>query len=403
MRLTRRLVLGAASAALVPARALAADDADAALRRALDSLPREGAPGDKLHALAGFRVDRLSPSSAIDLETVRAGLGIDARLATAAPDDDAHFALLLERRLGEAIAPAAAHAMLLAKARQLHSRADTLLRHFGLTRGTVGDRIVAFYRDPRWLYPDSSAGRDAAVADMNRWLDASRARISREFGPVPPQCLDVSVRRMSPADEAARKGGYRTVPNARASGAYFVDLSDIARRPSWSLASVVQHETLPGHLLQLPIESLANPHPLRLEYLPAFAEGWAIYAEQLGEEGGAFAGDPAMQLGHTHWLLFRIARGVIDTGIHHGRWTSQEAQRTLRELQGEPAYFATFASELDRVIREPAMRAAEALVWLRLVSLRDRYRAKGFKVNFHQLVLRHGRQRMDRIAKLVQA
>ncbi|MEO6217205.1 MAG: DUF885 family protein [Sphingomonas sp.] len=307
-------------------------------------------------------------------------------------DGETYFALMLERQSGERIDPAAAHQRFIDAARGLHARADTVLRRLGLARGSVGDRIVALYRQEKWLYPDDDAGRDRAVADMNRWLDRARARVAASFGTVPRECLDVSARRMSPEDEAARRQGYRAVAAPGRSGVYFVDLADIRRRPSWSLASVVHHELLPGHMVQMPIEQRADPHPLRIEYASGFAEGWAVYAEQLAAEQGAFDGDDLALLGHLHWLLFRVARAAIDTGIHIRGWSVDKALQMLREIQGEPAYFASFDSEIDRVCVEPGIRAAEALNWL---ALADRAARTPHRIAFHRGLLDPGRRRIE--------
>jgi uncharacterized protein (DUF885 family) len=316
------------------------------------------------------------------------------------PNGRAFYALLLERTLGEAIDPAAAHARLLAMWKQLGDEADRLLAAQGLRTGSVGDRFRTLFRDSRWHYPDTSAGRDRAVAEMNAVLARARARIPQVIGSVPPYCLDVSARRMTPAEEVARKGGYRIVAGPGRPGVYFVDLADIRRRPGWSLVSVVHHELLPGHMIQMPIDAAADPHPLRAAYTPAFTEGWAIYAEALAAGQGARVGGDRERLGYLHWALFRIGRGLADTGIHHARWSIGEALDRLYAVQGEPAYFAPFESDVDRICLDPGIRAAEALVWLRLEDLRRKARAdSGAAIRrFHQIVLADGRKRLDTIA-----
>ena len=143
---------------------------------------------------------------------------------------------------------------------------------------------------------------------------------------MPAWCLDVAARRLPRADELAGKGGWRALPEPGKAGAYYVDLKDIARRPRWTLPSVVAHELLPGHMIQLPIEAAAKPHPLRLTYAAAFAEGWAIWAEQLAARQGAFA-DPLDRLGHLHWLLFRVGRGLADIAIHCDGWSPNARRR----------------------------------------------------------------------------
>jgi uncharacterized protein (DUF885 family) len=498
----RRQFLAAAGVAALPRLALAAPGQDAALRWALDGLTTLETPEAKLAALKGFDPAALSPSASIDLETVRAGLAVDARLvdrfpigrlgrspytvsplagawrdAARAQDGDAlmrrvseenadigedarhgvilpapllektraavtaaaekvpgpaatalrrqaslladlatkapaepgtsrfpggadYFALLLERHYGARIAPAEAHRILLDKAQELTARADTVLKRLGYNKGNVGARISAAFKDPRFLYSDDDAGRDRLVADMNATLAKVPARLPALFGPLPPECLNVTTVRMTRAEEAEGKQGYRTVPTPITPGAYYPDLKRIRDRPSWTLPAVVHHELLPGHMIQMPIEAAANPHPLRLDYAPAFAEGWAIYTEQLMAADGAFAGNDHALLGHLHWLLFRIGRGLVDTGVHIGQETLQETSDKLAKLQGEAAYFAPMAQDIERICIEPAMRAAEALTWLGLARIGADERRKGTESlkKFHRRVLANGRKRFAMIA-----
>ncbi|MBC9032271.1 DUF885 family protein [Sphingomonas sp. JC676] len=313
------------------------------------------------------------------------------------PDGGAYYALLLRRITGDDANPASAERRFEQERRRLSARADALLSKLGHKRGSLGARYSALWRDPRWLYSDDDAGRDRAVADMNRALDAARRRLPAQFAAWPPRSLDVGARRMSRADEAAGRSGYRELPTVTRSGAYYVDLKDIARRPAWTLPGVVHHELLPGHMIQLPIEADAGQHSLRLDYTPAFPEGWAIYAEQMAAADGSFAGDPLAELGHIHWMLFRSCRALADIGIHLHGWSLEQAHARLVEWQGEPGYFAPFPLELDRIAAEPASRAAEAFVWLTVADLARGRERKAF----HRIVLADGRKRTDELRRLV--
>ena len=294
--------------------------------------------------------------------TARAGEAGVGRL----PHGSEYFDLLIDRQFGGRDA-VVIHRRVMAKAREMAAEADELLARLGYAGKTTGERFRAAFRDPRFLYADSEDGRNRAVADMNRWLDRARGRLPRLFGTLPPECANVAVRRMTPVEESARKGGYRVLPSQdRAQGSYFVDLSDIRRRPDWSLASVVHHELLPGHMVQLPLDVRAKSHAIRSEYTAGFTEGWAIYAEELMARQGAFAGDDHARLGFLHWMLFRLGRSIIDTGVHSERWSVREARETLERMQGEPAFFATFDQDIQRVCLEPGARVGETLAWLAL-------------------------------------
>ncbi|MCC2978415.1 DUF885 family protein [Sphingomonas sp. PL-96] len=385
MKATRRAVLAGLGVLATPARALGGQDD---LGVALDAAEKDG---DLAH-LAGFDAGALPPGQRLDLLTARAGLAIDARLTAATGAQ--RFALLLQQRSGTNVTPAHTRQRLMRELDHLAARADRLFRSLGRTQGSVGNRYRALFADPQWNYPDSDAGRDRAVADMNRVLAAARARIPVLLGSVPPFCLDVTARRLSPAELAAGRGGYRELPTPGKPGAYVVDLKDVARRPSWSLTSVVHHELLPGHMAQMPMEVLAPPHPLRLRYAPSFGEAWGMYAEQLAAADGVYRNDPLGELGHIHWLLFRVTRGLADLGIHLDGWSVDQARAQLSAWQGEPGYFAPFKVDLPRIAREPATRAAEAMAWLDLADTAARV-APAERVRFHQAMLRHGRMRTE--------
>jgi len=411
---SRRALLGGAIASAV---ALVAPPAAAQnLRTVLDGLGALPDHARRLAALAG--ISATSESAAIDLDTVRQGVRTDALLENLHPSGrklpwaltlpaDASgiwqlphgatiYALLLDRQLGASMTPAEAHRLLQSEVGQLAARADRGFRALGMTNGRVGDRFRMLWQDPGFLYSDDDAGRDRAVSDMNATLAAIRPRLAAHFDALP----EANVERMSRAEEATGKQGYRRLPGPGSVGAYVVELRDIRRRPRWSLTGVAHHELLPGHMIQLPIEAAADPHPLRLAYLPAFAEGWAIHAEQWAHDL-IRTDDVRTELGHVHWLLFRALRGLIDTGIHHRRWSRSKALETLERIQGEPAYFASFANDIDRVIRDPGVRAAEALIWLRLRQFRRRSGGATGDRRFHAIVLGHGRQRIDRIARQI--
>jgi uncharacterized protein (DUF885 family) len=414
MQVARRELLGglvvSATLAAIPA-AARAGDADAELMQALDG---GGSYAERLTRLQRFDAAALSPSRGIDLLTIRAALAVDAELSALIPGGKAEgpyrlplltepgvwrhtngaraYSLLIGRQVGASVDPEVAHRRFEQEIARLGGRADELMRGLGFKTGSVSARYKALFAEPRWHYPDSDAGRDRAVADMNRWLDKARPRVAALIGAVPPECLAVRNRRMSPAEEAAGKSGYRELPAGGTPGAYVVDLKDIARRPSWSLPSVVHHELLPGHMIQSPIEAAANPHPLRLAYLPGFAEGWAIHAEQQMAANDAYRGEPLAELGHIHWLLFRLARGLVDTGIHHRRWSIERARAEVEAIQGVPAYFAAFETDIERIAREPGLRAVEALTWLGLADLVEAQPSSATRRQLHQRILREGRK-----------
>lgn len=379
----RRVVLaGLAATALPGFTDRAPDPAPDPAGDALDAAARLS-PAEGLAAMASVDLRPLSAERRLDMVTARAGLAIDAALA-ARPTD---LALRLRRTLGDGIDPVGATRRLDAALAVLHRRAGHLFDGIGIAGASVGARYERLFADTAHRYPEAD-GRARAVADMTRTLAAFRAETPRLIADVPPFCLDVSVRTLGPAEIAAGKQGYREVPAPGRPGAYVVDLRDLSRRPAWSLPSVVAHELLPGHMVQLGIEEATPPHPLRLRYASAFVEGWATYAETL-----VAYPDPRAMLGHLHWLIFRAARGRVDLGIHRDAWSLDRARAWLVQQLGEPVYFAGFDADLARIAKDPGTRAAEALAWFAIADRAPRVPAA--RRRWHAAVLAHGRKRLE--------
>lgn len=390
--LPRRMFVAGIATSLLPSMPAAAraGNADQRLRALLDRAAEDRTAC--LAALAEIDPATLSPAARLDLHAARAGLSIDVALARR-PGPKETYSLMLRRTTGDDVVAQQLRRRLGEERERMMARADRLFARTGLRTGRIGERYAALWRDSRWHYPDDEAGRTAAVADMNHWCDQAVARLPQWFGPLPPTILSVRAARMSAGEEAAGRQGYRVLPDADRPGRYVVDLREIGRRPRWSLPAVVHHELLPGHMVQLPMEALAGPHPLRLTYAQSFVEGWAIYAEGLAASAGLYRDDPHAELGFCHWRLFRICRARADLGLHLDGWSRADVLGDWQEVLGEPAYFAPFAADLDRIQREPATRAAEAAAWL---AIEDAARGAP-PATFHAALLQHGRMRTDLI------
>ena len=303
---------------------------------------------------------------------------------------DASYPSRLSEALGAPVDPLAAHEEALAVIAQLQKRADRLLRAQNLRRGSVAERLRALAADQRHLYPDNSAGRDRAVADMNQRLAAVCPRLAAAFGDLPIPLGE--VRRMSPVDEARGRAGYREPP------AYYVDLKAIRTRPAWSLPSVAFHETIPGHLLQTANQS---QRPEGQRFASVFGEAWATYAEQLAADLGAYRSDPLGEIGFLQWMLFRVGRIVIDTGLNAHGWTREAAITQMQDIQGQSIAFITIEQDVDRMIKTPGVYAAQGLGALALIRMRPADRSRW--PAFHQAVLQTGPAPLTEIEAAVRA
>lgn len=301
------------------------------------------------------------------------------------PGGEEYYAQALQLQLGEAIDPRAAHARAVERCRMLQAEADVLLRAHGLTRGDVGERLRTLARDERYLYANSAASKAQAVADMNASLARVRSLLG---GAINVADVQAEVRLLPAAQEASGAQGRRQGTN------YLVDLGNIRGRPKWTLPSVVHHELIPGHILQAPYERAADAPDLQVRYAGGYPEGWAIYAEQLADECGAFAGDPLARIGYLQWMLFRMARVAGDTGIHVMRWSREQAIAEMRALQGESIAFVNIEEDVTRFAAQPGVAAAQGLSALRIADVREETRrrtgAQFDLARFHTGILRFG-------------
>ena len=189
------------------------------------------------------------------------------------------------------------------------------------------------------------------------------------------------------------------------SGAYYINLKDTAIWPKWSLPTLTYHESLPGHHLQgtLALEAEGTPLLLKTLGFNAYAEGWALYAEQLGDELGMYRNFPAGRIGYLQSFLFRAVRIVVDTGMHWKGWSREKAADYMAEKTGRA--MGAVNSEIDRYVVWPGQACGYKIGHLEFVRLREAARAKlgsRFDIKgFHDAVLLGGAMPLEVMGRVV--
>ena len=252
------------------------------------------------------------------------------------------------------------------------SQMDALLRPLGYTQGSVGERMAALGRDPRYLFPNDDKGRAQVIAYAEGRIAGIRPHLPELFGTLVPG--NVVVTRIPPAEEPGAAGAYGGQGSADGSipGRFWINLSSTDRWPRFSIASTTYHEAIPGHVWQ---GEYTHRQPIARSLLrfSAHSEGWALYAEQLADEVGVYEGDPAGRLGYLQSMAFRACRLVVDTGLHAKRWTREQAIRWFAEANGQPEGEVT--AEVERYCSWPGQACAYKVGHSEINRLRDGARA----------------------------
>jgi uncharacterized protein (DUF885 family) len=309
------------------------------------------------------------------------------------PDGEAYYRDALRNFTTTTLTPKEVHQMGLETAKELGARAETILRGQGMTKGTVGERIAALFKDTRYHYANTDEAKEKLIADLNAIVAEIRPRLPSMFGTVPK--ANVEIRRVPKFIEAGAPGGYYNRPALDGSrpGIYWINLRDSAENPSWTLKTLTYHEAVPGHHLQRSLQQEADLPMLRkMAGFPAFAEGWALYSEQVALEMGEYKDDPLGELGQIQASLFRAARLVVDTGLHSMRWSREKAIETMSSIDGSPTSSAT--TEIERYCIRPGQACAYMvgkLTWLRLRAKAQAELGPRFDIRkYHDAVLLGG-------------
>ena len=315
------------------------------------------------------------------------------------PRGDAFYAEALRFSTTTKMTPDEVHQLGLDQAKEISARIDGLLKTQGLTQGTVGERIASLYKDPKVMYPNTDEGKAQTIAYCNDRLDAIRPRLPRAFKRIPTYAFE--VRRVPPATEAGAASAFSQGPALDGSrpGIVYFNLHDSAEWPKWLLSTTVFHEGLPGHQLEggLALSNAALPLIRKTSGFSGYAEGWALYAEQLADELGMYDDDPLGRIGYLKFQLFRAGRCVVDTGLHHLKWSREQAIRYFVDLDGDAPGFAT--REVERYCATPGQACSYKIghtVWTRARARAQAALATHYDIkDFHEAGLGCGRVPLD--------
>jgi len=287
----------------------------------------------------------------------------------------------------------------LANVARLHDEMRIVMAALG-EQGELEEFLGRVRRDTTLRYDNNDEGRAAYLLAARGAINAMADRLPDYFGVLPES--DLVVKRVEPYRErSAGKAFYQSPPSdGSRPGIYYANLYDMNSMPVTDLEALAFHEGLPGHHLQRAISAELEDVPdfQRHTRFTAFTEGWGLYSEYLAREMG-FYQDPWSNFGRLAMELWRAARLVVDTGLHHKRWTREQAVGYLVANTPNAEYDCERA--IERYIAMPGQATAYMIGKLRIVELRELAQealGDGFDLRqFHDVVLGSGAVPLDQL------
>jgi uncharacterized protein (DUF885 family) len=315
------------------------------------------------------------------------------------PDGARAYALAVRVQTTTTLTPGEIHTLGLRELARLRGEMEAVMREMKWG-GDFASFVQHLNSDEKYFHKSPEALL-AGYREIAKRIDAELPRLFAELPRAP-----YGVRPM-PAHMGANRAEYYNGPALDGSRAGFFFANTLAwrKRPIWGMETLVAHETVPGHHLQVArATELRGLPPFRRSGVgyTAFSEGWALYAETLGFELGLFT-EPASRFGHLMWQAFRAARLVADTGIHALGWTRRQAIDFMVERTGVEREFVE--SEIDRYASTPGQALAYMIGQLEIVKLRERARMKlgpRFDIRrFHNAVLDNGALPLGTLERII--
>ncbi len=290
------------------------------------------------------------------------------------PEGDAYYAAALAMETTLPISAEEVHRLGHQEVARLQGAMRDLMPRLGFS-GTLLE-LYAFARsNDRFYYPDTEEGRARFLGEMRARIGEVMARLGEIMSRRPRAPLEVQ-RVPAWLEASAATAGYFSPPaDGSRPGLLLVNQRNMRNLPVYELSALAYHEGVPGHHLERAVSMELTGLPKFRQYggYTAYAEGWALYAEQLPLELGLYQ-DAWQEFGQLSMELLRAGRLVVDSGVHALRWSREQGIQWLDE--NTPSNHADNITAVQRYIVTPGQGCAYELGKLKMIELRDRARTR---------------------------
>ena len=297
------------------------------------------------------------------------------------------------------------HTLGLAQVARIHGEMREIMAKTGF-QGSLQAFFDFIRTDKRFYAPNTEEGRALYLSETEKAKQQVTALLPQYFGILPKAPL--VVKPVEPfREKSAGKAFYQgPSPDGSRPGTYYANLYNMADMPLVEVDALFYHEGLPGHHLQRTIQTeLTNVPPFRrFGGFTAYTEGWGLYSEKLAKDMGLYP-DPYRDFGRLQLELHRAIRLVVDSGLHHKKWTREQAIQYVQDNSADAP--GGIVKAIERYVVYPGQATAYMVGRLKISELRDQaQRELGPKFGypaFHDVVLKDGAVPLDMLEEQVKA
>ena len=280
------------------------------------------------------------------------------------PDGTERYAYTVRHYTTTNLSPDEIHDLGFKELSRIHREMRAIADQIGF-KGSLQEFISSVRRD-RSLYNSSPA---ELLDGFRKILQKMDEKLPLLFGRLPKAKYGFREIEAFRAESAPDAYYYRPPEDGSRPAYFYVNTFRPEQRPKYTMEVLAYHEAVPGHHLQLAIQQELTDLPKFRRHggYTAFIECWGLYSEELPKLVG-FYKNALSDFGRLSFDAWRAARLVVDTGIHHKRWTRERAVQFF--LENTALSELNIVSEVDRYIAWPGQALAYKVGQLRINELR---------------------------------
>lgn len=308
------------------------------------------------------------------------------------PNGEEYYKVRLARITTTEMSAEEIHSVGLKEVERIHGEMKMIMKKTGF-KGNLQAFFEFMKTSPKFTYPNNQKGRKTYLRETKKIIANMKKSLPKMFNTLPKADLEVKAVEAFREKSAGIAFYQRPSLVGNRPGKYYVNLYKMEDVSKYEMEALAYHEALPGHHMQLAIaiELEGLPKFRRTGGYTAYTEGWGLYSELLPKQFG-FYEDPYSDFGRLSMELWRACRLVVDTGIHHYKWTREKSIDYLKN--NTPNGELEIVKGVERYFVMPAQATAYKIGMMKFLELREKAKAElGEKFDlkvFHDVVLRDG-------------